>query len=144
MRDICCIVDANGLGYTFSSQTMRIDAVDRSSHERSFDLIMLDVMMPGEDGFTVCRASASFTDVPIFMMTALNRPRISFAVWNWALTTTSRSHSISRNWKRVSTPCCAGSTHRSTGVSFDVAEFGDLTVCTTIHRQCIGGGAISN
>ena len=39
-----------------------------------FDLVMLDVMMPGKDGFTVCQELRRFTDVPIFMLTALNRP----------------------------------------------------------------------
>lgn len=35
------------------------------------DLIILDVMLPGLDGFTVCRSLASETLIPIIMLTAL-------------------------------------------------------------------------
>ena len=34
------------------------------------DCILLDVMMPGEDGFTVCRRIRSLTDVPILFLSA--------------------------------------------------------------------------
>jgi two-component system response regulator BaeR len=34
------------------------------------DLILLDLMLPGRDGFDVCRELRSFSDVPIVMMTA--------------------------------------------------------------------------
>ena len=35
-----------------------------------FDLILLDLMLPGMDGFAVCRRLREETDVPIFMVTA--------------------------------------------------------------------------
>jgi two-component system OmpR family response regulator len=35
------------------------------------DLIILDVMMPGEDGLSVCRQLRSTTDVPIIFLTAM-------------------------------------------------------------------------
>ncbi|MCK9170355.1 MAG: response regulator, partial [Treponema sp.] len=38
--------------------------------EGSYDLILLDVMLPGMDGFTVCRKLREKTDVPILMVTA--------------------------------------------------------------------------
>lgn len=34
------------------------------------DLVLLDIMLPGEDGMSVCRALRGFTDVPIVMVTA--------------------------------------------------------------------------
>lgn len=34
------------------------------------DLIVLDVMLPGLDGFAVCQAVRTFSDVPIIMLTA--------------------------------------------------------------------------
>lgn len=39
-----------------------------------FDLVLLDILMPGMDGFHVCRAIRKVSDVPIVMLTALNRP----------------------------------------------------------------------
>lgn len=37
----------------------------------SFDLIVLDLMMPGEDGLTLCRKIRSQSSIPIIMLTAL-------------------------------------------------------------------------
>ena len=39
-------------------------------HEQSFDVVLLDVMMPKMDGFSVCRAIRAESDVPILMITA--------------------------------------------------------------------------
>ncbi|MDO5397849.1 MAG: response regulator transcription factor [bacterium] len=40
------------------------------AHDRSIDLILLDLMLPKIDGFTVCRNIRSFSNVPIIMLTA--------------------------------------------------------------------------
>ena len=37
---------------------------------RSFDLVLLDVMLPGMDGFSVCRRIREFSDIPIIFLTA--------------------------------------------------------------------------
>ncbi len=37
---------------------------------KAFDLILLDVMLPGMDGFDVCRKLRETTDIPILMVTA--------------------------------------------------------------------------
>lgn len=37
-----------------------------------FDLILLDIMMPGEDGLSLCQALKSTIDTPIILLTALN------------------------------------------------------------------------
>ena len=36
----------------------------------SWQMILLDVMMPGRDGFSVCRRIRQFSDVPVFFITA--------------------------------------------------------------------------
>src|SRR3972149_386997 len=38
--------------------------------EQTPDLILLDIMLPGMDGFQLCREIRSFSDVPIMMLTA--------------------------------------------------------------------------
>ena len=35
-----------------------------------FDLIVLDIMMPGDDGFTLCKEVRSTSNIPIIMLTA--------------------------------------------------------------------------
>ncbi len=45
------------------------EALDRA-REQSFDLIVLDVMMPKVDGFEVCRQLRARSTVPIIMLTA--------------------------------------------------------------------------
>ncbi len=49
------------------------DATDMDAQlaKGRFDLIVLDVMMPGEDGLSVCRRLASEGSIPILMLTAL-------------------------------------------------------------------------
>lgn len=37
----------------------------------NIDLIVLDVMMPGEDGLTICRRTTAETDIPVILLTAL-------------------------------------------------------------------------
>lgn len=48
------------------------DGADMDAWRRRapFDLIVLDVMLPGEDGFSLCRRLRAETTVPILMLTA--------------------------------------------------------------------------
>lgn len=47
------------------------DALEMAENE-AFDAILLDIMMPGLDGFSVCRAVRKENDVPIIFLTALS------------------------------------------------------------------------
>ena len=40
--------------------------------ENAYDLILLDIMLPKNDGFEVCQQIREFSDVPIVMLTARN------------------------------------------------------------------------
>lgn len=45
--------------------------MDRLLVRHQFDLIVLDAMLPGEDGFSICRRLRSSRPIPILMLTAL-------------------------------------------------------------------------
>ncbi|NHT76931.1 two-component system OmpR family response regulator [Rhizobium sp. PP-F2F-G38] len=45
--------------------------MDRLLDKQPFDLILLDAMLPGEDGFSICRRLRAASDMPILMLTAL-------------------------------------------------------------------------
>lgn len=55
------------------------DAVDemaarlKASLEQPFDLLLLDLMLPEVDGFTICRWVREVKDIPILMVTALGK-----------------------------------------------------------------------
>lgn len=59
------------VGYetTIASDGMEALALFSSTH---FDLILLDIMLPKIDGFTVCELIRKQSQVPIIMLTALN------------------------------------------------------------------------
>ena len=46
------------------------DSMRRTLSESRVDLIVLDVMLPGDDGFTLCREIREHSQVPIIMLTA--------------------------------------------------------------------------
>lgn len=45
-------------------------AMRRELSQRHFDLIVLDLMLPGEDGLTLCRELRTHSQVPVIMLTA--------------------------------------------------------------------------
>ena len=48
-----------------------VTALELAEHQE-FDAVLLDIMMPGLDGFSVCRALRRKSDVPIIFLTALS------------------------------------------------------------------------
>jgi two-component system, OmpR family, response regulator len=68
-----------------------------------YDAVILDVMLPQRDGFSVCQQlRASGSTVPVLMLTARESNRAS-RVWTSAPTITSPSHSTSASCS----PACA-------------------------------------
>lgn len=45
--------------------------MERRLRQRAVDLVLLDVMLPGEDGFSLCRRLRAEGSLPIIMLTAL-------------------------------------------------------------------------
>lgn len=58
----------NGMRATAATDAVAMDAAMKGGR---FDLIVLDVMMPGEDGLSVCRRLRAQGSIPILMLTAL-------------------------------------------------------------------------
>lgn len=52
---------------------MAADAAEarRRIEEASIDLVVLDIMLPGEDGLSLCRWLIANTDVPVILLTAM-------------------------------------------------------------------------
>jgi len=57
-------------GYIVTEAEDGITALDLLRKE-TFDIIVLDVMMPELDGFAVCKELRKFTDTPVLMLSAL-------------------------------------------------------------------------
>lgn len=49
-------------------------AMRRALGEERFDLLLLDVMLPGEDGLELCREVVQSTELPVIMLTAQGDP----------------------------------------------------------------------
>lgn len=60
------------LGYAVQAADDGPTALTLLQHEH-FDLVLLDVVMPQMDGFTVLSELRGFSDVPVVMLTAMNR-----------------------------------------------------------------------
>lgn len=68
---ICRVVELTltGEGFSFASATTGEAGLELLSR-RSFDVILLDLMLPGRDGFDVCREIRKMSDAPVIMVTA--------------------------------------------------------------------------
>ena len=64
---VCDYLKAAGL---LTSHLDRGDGVEAHVRATPPDLIVLDLMLPGLDGLSVCKAVRAFSDVPILMLTA--------------------------------------------------------------------------
>ncbi|MFC3694125.1 response regulator [Chenggangzhangella methanolivorans] len=53
------------------SQAESAPAFRRLAEKTAVDLVVLDVMMPGEDGLSLCRELRAATDIPVIMLTAM-------------------------------------------------------------------------
>lgn len=60
----------NGLEAVAVGSAANMDAA-MSMSQQSFDLVVLDAMLPGEDGFSICRRLRASSTIPIVMLTAL-------------------------------------------------------------------------
>lgn len=118
------------------------DALKRFGEQR-FDLIMLDVLMPKRNGFEVCQEIRHRSDVPIVMITALNRPEdiiqgLEYGADNYITKPfnfkelEARIHAVVRR-----------STHLNHHRAFEVAEIGDLRLFNETQEAEIVGRRVT-
>jgi two-component system OmpR family response regulator len=66
------------LAQYFTKNGFRVDVANGAGEMRRqmrigvFDLIVLDIMMPGEDGLALCRQLRQTSDIPIVLLTAVS------------------------------------------------------------------------
>lgn len=111
----------------------------RKFGQQRYHLIMLDVLMPLKNGFEVCQEIRRRSDVPIVMITALNRAEdivqgLEVGADNY----------ITKpfNFKELEARIYAvirRSTHLDTHRSFNVAEIGDLTLYNATQEVELAG-----
>ena len=83
-------------------------ALNRLLTRETVHLIVLDLMLPGEDGLSICRRLRAANDVtPIIMLTAKVEDVDPSSASRSVPTTTFRSRSTRASCWRESTPCCA-------------------------------------
>ncbi len=80
-------------GHTVSVATSGPEAIT-SFPRLSPDLVLLDVMLPGCDGFAVLRSIRLTSSVPVIMLTARANEADRWLAWSWAPTTISSSPSV--------------------------------------------------
>ena len=115
------------LGFIVTEAVDGDDALLKFGAQR-FHLVMLDVLMPKRTGFEVCQEIRRQSNVPIVMITALNRPEdiiqgLKFGADNYITKPfnfkelEARIHAVIRR-----------SMHLNHHHSFEVIEIGDLTL----------------
>jgi len=65
-------------GYEVDTVSNGLDALEAIESKDSYDLLLLDLMMPGMSGYEVCRRvrrTYSLIELPVLMLTAKNQPR---------------------------------------------------------------------
>lgn len=62
------------------------------------DVVILDIMLPGKDGLTLCRELRAIRMVPIIMLTAKGKKQTGFWGWKWGPMTMWPNPSAPGNW----------------------------------------------
>lgn len=137
MRDLMAM-SLRHLGYTVMTAESGPAALALLDLEY-FDLVMLDVVMPEMDGFTLLSILRRFSDVPVVMLTAMNRPEDIVRGFELGA-----DNYIGKpfNFKEVEARIRAvlrRATHLLDGASFEVASYGDLYIYNTQQRVEVAG-----
>lgn len=140
MRDLM-VMSLHRLGYAVVALDNGPAALALLEREY-FDLVMLDVVMPQMDGFTLLVKLRTFSDVPVVMLTAMNRQEDIVRGFELGA-----DNYIAKpfNFKEVEARIHAvlrRAIHLLDGASFDVATYGDLYIYNTQQRVEVAGRTV--
>lgn len=126
------------LGYAVTTASNGREALALLAGQR-FDLVMLDVVMPEIDGFAVCAELRRNSDVPVIMLTALNRPEdivrgLELGADNY-ITKPFHFSEVEARIRAI----LRRTAHLSEFNAFDVAEIGDLRLVNSCHQAYVAG-----
>ena len=118
-----------------------LEALALAEEDRNFDAVVLDVMMPGLDGFAVCRALRQRSAVPILFPTALSDEEDK--LWGYELGADdyiTKPFSLSLLYAKVTALIRRDRGGVLTG---DTLRCGDLEVSLSSRRVRAGGRELS-
>ena len=118
-----------------------LEALALAEEDGNFDAVVLDVMMPGRDGFAVCRALRQRSAVPILFLTALSDEEDK--LWGYELGADdyiTKPFSLSLLYAKVTALIRRDRGGVLTG---DTLRCGDLEVSLSSRRVRAGGRELS-
>lgn len=129
------------LGYNVVTAQNGLEAVE-TFDRHSFDLVLLDVLMPIMDGFTACSEIRKRSDVPVVMLTALSRPDDIVR----GLETGADNYIVKPfTFKEVEAKLRAilrRTNFQNSQYVFQIIERGDIRLNSEIHQVTVGGNAV--
>lgn len=124
----------NKEGYEVIEAADGNEALDRFYDDNGISLFILDVMMPGPDGYEVCKEIRSQSDVPIIMLTAKGEERDELQGFN-----TGADEYISKPFSPKILMARIDAILRRTGQSEESLSVGGIVIDKTAHIVTIDG-----
>jgi DNA-binding response OmpR family regulator len=129
------------LGYHVVTAENGLEAVELFDRHH-FDLVLLDVLMPGMDGFTACAEIRKRSDIPVVMLTALSRPDdivrgLEIGADNYIVKPFT--------FKEVEAKLRAilrRTNFQNNQYVFQIIERGDIRLNSEVHQVTVGGVAV--
>ena len=110
------------------------EAIERAK-EREYDVVLLDVMLPGHDGFEVCQTIREFSEMPIIMLTARGEERDELQGFDLGV-----DEYISKPFSpKILVTRVEAILRRSNGGSQDVIDVGGIHIDKTAHQVSVDG-----
>ena len=114
------------------------EAVDVFFSEKGIDLVILDVMMPGMDGWEVCREIRKHSQVPIIMLTARSDERDELTGFELGV-----DEYITKPFSpKILVARVEAILRRSGGAAVEQIEIGGISVDKVAHTVKVDGKAV--